>query len=74
MRMAMLQSMNALWAAAFRLEALADSLVEASNLFEDEATIAVLRRVAREHRVEALQIHGRFAALKTEYDERYHAR
>ena len=63
MHQAMFDLMNTLASGAVAMDALADDLVEAANAPDGQPISEIMRGLARRHRVEALQLQGKLAAL-----------
>lgn len=72
MRREMLEQLNTLASGIVALNALADKLVEVAAMVDDPAAVEVMRGVARQHRVRALEMQGQFAVLSADYAERFH--
>lgn len=72
MRREMLELLNTLASGVIALNALADKLVEAAATVDDPTAVEVMRGVARQHRVRAMEMQGQFAVLSADYAERFH--
>ncbi|EHP94208.1 hypothetical protein [Methylorubrum extorquens] len=72
MRREMLELLNTLASGVIALNTLADDLVQAAATVDDASTADLLRSVACQHRVRALEMQGQLAILSTEYAERFH--
>jgi len=72
MRREMLELLNTLASGVIALNTLADDLVQAAATVDDASTADLLRSVARQHRVRALEMQGQFAVLSADYAERFH--
>jgi hypothetical protein len=72
-RRAMLSLLNALSGSILALEALADEATRTASEITNYIGAEELRELARNHRVRALELQGKYAALSTEYTARYHS-